>query len=468
MHLLFGAGAQSGGVAAPISGFVGAQVKKASDQTAADYTPGTHTTITWDSEVFDTHSFHDNSSNPGRLTIPASLNGYYVVVSAMVTADSLSNNIATELFISKNGAIFDGTSSAIRSSGVGCDGTSTRNYAQVRTHVVQVSTGDYFEAKYRVASGDASITITAASSFFEIRVIGASVAGCLLKNTADLTTQNYSTAPNLTWNAEVYDTDGFHDTGSNTDRITIPVAYNGRYGIIKAGTRLSSVTSSTEAHLRIEKGAALVAGSGVQNVQNGGTGAQWIECETPPMLLATGDIYTAKQFAADTSTTLDANGSFFSIEILPASFQGVLAQRSGNQTANWTTPTAIAFNGTDIYDTDAAHDPSSSNTKIIVPSAWNGKYAVLTGIAASGGAGDLATGNSVSVSIRKADGTAYNGFGGTGGHHANGTNPFTTARSGIVQLATGDEFTCYFWNSVDTSVSVGGTSTFGLRILSEL
>lgn len=35
----------------------------------------------------------------------------------------------------------------------------------------------------------------------------------------------------VTWNTETYDTDGFHDTGSNTDRITIPSGLDGYYRI---------------------------------------------------------------------------------------------------------------------------------------------------------------------------------------------------------------------------------------------
>lgn len=34
----------------------------------------------------------------------------------------------------------------------------------------------------------------------------------------------------------------------------------------------------------------------------------------------------------------------------------------------------LAFDGTDVYDTDAYHDPASNNTRLTVPSGKDGKY----------------------------------------------------------------------------------------------
>jgi hypothetical protein len=57
-------------------GFQGASVWKSASQNA---TSAAQTTITFDTEVFDTDSFHDNSTNNSRLTIPAGMSGKYLV-----------------------------------------------------------------------------------------------------------------------------------------------------------------------------------------------------------------------------------------------------------------------------------------------------------------------------------------------------------------------------------------------------
>jgi len=58
--------------AASASAFNGAQVKKSSAQSI---NAGTVTTITFDQENYDTNTYHDNSTNNSRLTVPTT--GYY-------------------------------------------------------------------------------------------------------------------------------------------------------------------------------------------------------------------------------------------------------------------------------------------------------------------------------------------------------------------------------------------------------
>ena len=57
---------------------------------------------------------------------------------------------------------------------------------------------------------------------------GTSFVGCRLTKSASQTISN-STDTALTWDTETYDTDGFHSTVSNTDRITIPSGKTGYY-----------------------------------------------------------------------------------------------------------------------------------------------------------------------------------------------------------------------------------------------
>jgi hypothetical protein len=57
---------------------------------------------------------------------------------------------------------------------------------------------------------------------------GSSFAGCLLYKTTTTTITNASNTT-LAFDGEVYDTDGFHSTSSNTSRITIPSGKGGYY-----------------------------------------------------------------------------------------------------------------------------------------------------------------------------------------------------------------------------------------------
>lgn len=447
------------------SGFAGAQVAKASDQTGGNYL--TRAAIAWDATHFDAYNFHSSGANT-RLTIPSAFNGQYVVIMASVVLQNVSASSTADICIAKNGSItFDGTSgfkSATGGGSSGAEGVNSQLFLQCRTPPIQVSTGDYFEAML-FNDVDAGMDIIAAQSSFAIYVIGSSVMGCLLKNTSDLTAQNFNGSLIPTWAAEVYDTDGFHDTSANQSRITIPSAANGRYGIFKINLRLSLIQNSTNLSAAVLKNGADFLGNGLQLSRTDGSSLAygWVEVESQPVLLATNDYHQVSVFTNDTSTTLDAAGSSFSLEVLPVSFRGVLAKLNADQTtANYSTPTAIAWNGTDVYDTDALHDPASNNTKIIIPAGLNGKYAILNAVPYTS---LVASSSQNSIGIQKGGSNNYNGFGGRGGSNGTFANGTLQGRTQIVLLATGDEFTSRLYMS-DTSVTLlAATSTFGLRIL---
>jgi hypothetical protein len=57
-----------------------------------------------------------------------------------------------------------------------------------------------------------------------------------------------------------------------------------------------------------------------------------------------------------------------------ASFVGCMAVASASQTIANATDTAVAFGGTDLYDTDGFHDPATNNSRITIPTGKGGKY----------------------------------------------------------------------------------------------
>jgi len=55
----------------------------------------------------------------------------------------------------------------------------------------------------------------------------------------------------------------------------------------------------------------------------------------------------------------------------------VKAERTATQSLSSGVDTAIAFNATDAYDTDAFHNPASNNTRLTIPANMGGLYLVV-------------------------------------------------------------------------------------------
>lgn len=144
--------------------FRGALVKKAADQTTADYTAGAM--IAWDSETggYDTSGFHDNVTNNSRLTIPVGVN--YVRLSACVELSAVTADVWITLKIYKDGAI----SSFIGHPTITIEAGTTTPTIEVVSPVLAVGEGNYFEAYLRIET-DTSVTVISQGSWFAIEVV---------------------------------------------------------------------------------------------------------------------------------------------------------------------------------------------------------------------------------------------------------------------------------------------------------
>ncbi len=125
---------------------------------------GTTTTITWDSETFDTDAYHSTSSNTSRITIPAGKAGKYMVIGdAMYTSNSNGRRIMT---FRKNGTdVFDFESASPGSAELDIVGTA----------VIDLVVGDYIEMTAWQNSGS-TLSLQNGStrySFFSAYLIGA-------------------------------------------------------------------------------------------------------------------------------------------------------------------------------------------------------------------------------------------------------------------------------------------------------
>lgn len=142
--------------------FRGVLVKKAADQTTADYVG--FALMAFDDEDFDTDGFHDNVTNNTRLTIPSGLGITKVYVYATITPAAVTVGEYHSIRILKNGALTGMPQARLPIV------LTTNNPGNVGG-VVACADGDYFEVSYAM-SVDNSITITAASTRFGLMVVG--------------------------------------------------------------------------------------------------------------------------------------------------------------------------------------------------------------------------------------------------------------------------------------------------------
>ena len=140
------------------AGFVGAQLTK----TAQSVATGDYYAVTWDSEAFDTDSFHNNSTNNSRVTIPSGKSGYYRFSGIMTFA---SNSTGSRLVrIHKNGSniVWVGWLAGL------AGGNET---GVVFCHTLNATAGDYFELFVKQESGS-SLNVTASASW-DVQYLGA-------------------------------------------------------------------------------------------------------------------------------------------------------------------------------------------------------------------------------------------------------------------------------------------------------
>jgi hypothetical protein len=126
------------------------------------------TALTWPTESRDTDAIHDTGSNTSRMTIPASLNGKLVIISAQVRQDHTSSpGSGGKLTIRKNGSeSYDGFGQW-DTQGM----FSNVLFHYVSTHPIRVATGDYFEAFLHSTEGALSAAPTTGIPRLEIWVV---------------------------------------------------------------------------------------------------------------------------------------------------------------------------------------------------------------------------------------------------------------------------------------------------------
>jgi len=155
----------SGGVptwAAPSSaGFVGTSLTKSDNQSV---TNATYTAITFDGEDYDTNTFHDNSTNNSRITIPSGKAGKYLVTANLIFESNPTGLRIINIY--KNGSA-TGDKSIAAVSGF--------NMALATSIVMDLAVGDYIQAfVYQSSGGNLTLNRTAVfGTTFQATYLGA-------------------------------------------------------------------------------------------------------------------------------------------------------------------------------------------------------------------------------------------------------------------------------------------------------
>jgi len=146
--------------AAPASGstFVGANVKSTTDQSISN---ATFTIANFGGENFDTNTFHDNTTNNSRLTIPSGKDGYYLVTCVMQFASNDTGFRAVVL--KKNGSDYQNMSWVDADSGNNIWTSASATISCVATDYLQIEV-------YQNSSGALDVK---AGSNFTISYLGA-------------------------------------------------------------------------------------------------------------------------------------------------------------------------------------------------------------------------------------------------------------------------------------------------------
>ena len=121
------------------------------------------TTVAFDSEIFDTDGFHDNSTNNSRITIPAGKGGKYLINMQTFWANNATGSRDARLRL--NGTDVDTPQTGYT--------PNANNNAYSSSNVVALSVGDYIELRVRQDSGGALNLYAANSTFFTATYLGA-------------------------------------------------------------------------------------------------------------------------------------------------------------------------------------------------------------------------------------------------------------------------------------------------------
>jgi hypothetical protein len=153
----------------------------------------------------------------------------------------------------------------------------------------------------------------AANATSSLPVTPTTFSGALVKRTADQTGANYTTQAAIPFDAEVYDTDNWHDNVTNNTRLTVPSGVN--YAMLWGQVWMTGFSASQFA-LEIHKNGVIALGCGSMVMTYSGT-SQTLTIGTAPIPVSPGDYFELKfSVATDTTINIESELTCFSARAL--------------------------------------------------------------------------------------------------------------------------------------------------------
>lgn len=171
--------------------------------------------------------------------------------------------------------------------------------------------------------------------------------------------------------ADTFDTDVFHDTGVNPERVTIPAGLAGKYLIL--GFTYWAANATGVRYISITKNGTRQGDyplDAVNTVNSPNT-------QTEVMELVAGD-YIGLQVHQTSGGNLDVSGRLTLIKLDAGRVGtgiGARVTNSGNVSGTDATYTSMTFD-TEVFDTDGFHSTSSNTSRFTIPAGLGGTYLV--------------------------------------------------------------------------------------------
>jgi hypothetical protein len=135
----------------------GCSLYRTADQSIAN---STATYISWNTELYDTDAYHDNSVNPTRITIPSGLGGKYLISTTLPYAVNGTGQRVG--YIQKNGSLLYLTAQGNLSATVG----TFVDYV----YTAELTAGDYIEIQTFQDSGGSLNVLGAVTYYVNVQV----------------------------------------------------------------------------------------------------------------------------------------------------------------------------------------------------------------------------------------------------------------------------------------------------------
>jgi hypothetical protein len=157
--------AQADGVewaAIPVAQFVGASAYRTVSQNLSN---ATETALTFDAENYDTHSFHDNSTNNTRMTVPAGQAGRYLITAQTVFTNNATGQRIVYVYVNSTLTTFTGPA---------IGGSASIDLGLTTSYVANLAVGDIVEVRgYQNSGGTLAVFGNSNRSSFQVSYLGA-------------------------------------------------------------------------------------------------------------------------------------------------------------------------------------------------------------------------------------------------------------------------------------------------------